>query len=372
MRPAAWPLALLLVATAVRADQVSEFEISRQQQRQSCENLARSLPLVPARSIQDVLRLRLSNRNLVLDTPVKNSNGEFEQVHFDEVTGTKLIAVQRGAESGTLEAFHLNITDYATPKRITNLVVALTSSGLNISQSTQYAHGAYHSVTLLDQRQPDPASGGVTRLVINDAHSTGTAPTQRTYDSADFFTFLHEHPRESDEFVRPLMHELGQDALFGPDPLVVWQVFADLWKPEGLAMRQVMHLLPRLDDANYKVRDKALAELEQLGRDGAAVMTHLDRISLTPEQNARIDRALVPYAQLPPKEAARLRSDASFLLDCLYCEDAGLRQVALARLRQISRGPIQFDVNADAAARGSAIPRLRQQLLGTPSEKIVN
>jgi hypothetical protein len=92
----------------------------------------------------------------------------------------------------------------------------------------------------------------------------------------------------------------------------------------------------------------------------------MDRAKLTPEQNTRIDRALVQYAQLPTREASRLRSDPAFLLDCLYSDDRTIRQAALERLIKITRTYLPFDVNADAVTRAKSVAILRQQLLGQP------
>lgn len=355
------------------ADQVNDFEVSRQQQRQSFEGLARSMPLIPARNIREVLRIRLENRSLVLDTPVHGTpNGEFAQVRLEGLPGTKLISVQRSNDSIAQQglSYHLNITDYATPRQITNLVVALEAGRLNISKSTQFSDGGFHSVMILQQQRAELSFGAtVLQVVVNDARSSGAAPAQKTFESADFFTFLREHSREADQYVRPLISELGQETLFGPEPLVVWQVFADLWKPDPQAVSRVTELLPRLDDPSYKVRERAQAALQHLGREGAAVMLHLDRGRLTAEQNVRIDRALLPYAQLPPREAGRLRSDAGFLLDCLYSDDATLRQAALSRLRETLKQDVQVDPNAPSTVRAQTIARLRQQLLAPRNPK---
>ena len=93
----------------------------------------------------------------------------------------------------------------------------------------------------------------------------------------------------------PLLRDLGQEGIFSPDPLVAWQVFAETWKPDPAVSRQIQQLLPRLDVDDFHGRDEASRQLEKLGRDGAAVLIHLDRSKLTPEQNARVDLALAPY-----------------------------------------------------------------------------
>ena len=191
----------------------------------------------------------------------------------------------------------------------------------------------------------------------------GAATEQLNFQSADFFSFLREHPQETARYVRPLLRDLGQEAVFAPEPTIAWQVFGELWKADPMLERRVRELLPLLDVADFHVRDAAQRRLRQLGRDGAAVLMHMDRAKLSPEQNARIDRFLVPYAHLGANEMVRLRSDVGFLLDCLYSDDLPLRRAALERLRAVARPDLQFDVDAGPSARGAAVAVLRRQLL---------
>ena len=101
---------------------------------------------------------------------------------------------------------------------------------------------------------------------------------------------------------------------------------------------------------------------------GAAVLSHLDRMALSPEQNLMIDRTLAPFAQLSPRDATRLRSDTAFLTDCLYLANPEVRAAALDRLKQVTGKELSFDLNAPDAARPAAILELRKQLTIKPAE----
>jgi hypothetical protein len=132
----------------------------------------------------------------------------------------------------------------------------------------------------------------------------------------------------------------------------------------------VATVLPGLDDADFRRRERAVAELVQLDRAGAAVLRKLNRTGLTAEQNRLVDLTLAPYDQLPPKEANRLRGDKNFLLDCLYSEDAMIRKAAVEQLRKTTaRNELAFDADAAAAERFSAVRELRQQLTGKPGTR---
>src|SRR5205823_5273297 len=120
---------------------------------------------------------------------------------------------------------------------------------------------------------------------------------------------VREHPQEVERYLRPLLHDLGQDAQFAPDPLIAWQVFATQWAADPAVAAKVKALLPELNASDFRRRDAAQQELEALGKAGATAITRLDRRALSPEQNVRLDRVLAPFNQLSAKEAARRRSD---------------------------------------------------------------
>ncbi len=374
--PATWAfiLAFLGLSIPLRADDALN---SWQAQKKTFENLVRHMPVLDKHRVEDILRVRVQNNCLVIRTPLSNTaENAFMQAHLDGITGTALVLVQRkngDQAAGEVEpfSFTLSITDYTTPKQTTSLVInsAYEQNQFSISRSLQFTDGRFNQVILTQQHSPQSSGGGLLRLIVTDAKVAGAAPTQLNFEAPDFFSFLREHPQEANQYLRPLLREVGQESVFAPEPMVAWQIFSDLWTPDPQVTKKVQHLLPRLDDENYRIRINALWKLHNLGTDGAAVMVHMDRTRLSPEQNMLIDRALVQYAQLPARDAARLRSDPAFLLDCLYSEDITIRRAALSRLNKIAKGNLPFDVTADAVTRARAVALLRQQLLGQPRGK---
>jgi hypothetical protein len=295
----------------------------------------------------------------------------FMQARLDGITGTGLVLVQRkeGDRAGDEvepASFTLSITDYAIPRQTTSLSVTSQPNQLSVSRSVQLTDGRFNQVILTQSHGPQSNGATSLQLIVTDAKVAGAAPTQLNFDAPDFFSFLREHPQEANQYLRPLLREVGQESVFAPQAMVAWQIFSDLWAPDPQVTRKIQDLLPLLEDENYRVRNEALWKLHGLGTDGAAVMVHMDRTRLSPEQNMLIDRALVQYAQLPAREAARLRSDPAFLLDCLYSDDPTVRRAALDRLNKIAKANLPFNVNADAVSRAKAVAILRQQLLGQP------
>jgi hypothetical protein len=253
-----------------------------------------------------------------------------------------------------------------------NVTVSLSPPArqLQFSRTVTTLGGPMYQVIFTQQRAQTSGGSGFVQLIIVQTRAAGAAPDQINLEGADFGSFIREHPIEAEQHLRPLFREFGQEAVFAPDAMTAWQVFSDLWQPDPGVAKQVRAMLPALNADDYHTRNAAQLRLQQLGRDGAAVLIHLDRSRLTPEQNARIDRALVPFAQLPAREAARLRSDPGFLLDCLYSDSAALRTAALHRLRQTLRPDLQFDVNASAESRAVAVQALRSQLVPAATASI--
>lgn len=336
-------------------------------QRTTFEKFVDNLRPLGKHRIDQVLQLRVEKKFLAVYTPLPSVPGEESmRATLDGIRGTALVDVHReDTRSGPAQPdrFSLNVMNFPAARQATTLSIhsQLQPNQISISQTIQTTEGPLHQVMLTQQRGPQSNDNGLVQLAITDSGAANQAPQQLNFESPDFFTFIHEYPQQTEQYVRPLLRELGQEAVFAPDPMVAWQVFSDLRQPDPRMAQKVRQLLPRLDADDYHVRNAALTQLQRLGRDGASVLVHMDRSKLTPEQNARIDRALLPYGHLPTREVSRLRSDAGFLLDCLYSEDTTIRQAAIARLRSMFRPDIEFDTDAPPIPRNAAVALLREQ-----------
>lgn len=339
-----------------------------QAQKTNFETFAGRLKLISQRRMSEVMQIRMEGKDLLLRTPLANSIEQQLRVNLEGIPGIGIVTLKRDEHAQGLAAplaFSLAIGDFPEPRKSTNLVVTLdaNSRALTFSSLVQITNGRVDEVIFTQQKSPGAGDAGFVQLIIIRSRTLGSAPEQLTLQSPDFLSFTREHPAETEQHLRPLFRQLQQEAVFAPDALVAWQVFSDLWRPDPSIARQVDLILPGLNSDDYHARDAAQLRLEQMGRGGAAVLIHLDRRHLTPEQNARVDCALSPYARLPAREAARLGTDAGFLLDCLYSDNVDLRTAALNRLRTMVGPALQFDVNADSDTRAAAVRELRARLV---------
>jgi hypothetical protein len=367
-------VALLGLVAAVAAGGNDPALEMWQSQRMQFHNYLQGLKPLAEHRIDDIFRIRTEKRFLVLTTALTDAGGEqSRRATLEGISGTAQVsALRNDRRRGFSEPtrFSLNVADFPAPKMTTSIGVSssMQPNQLMLSHTVQTTNGPYYTVTFTQSKAPQSNGSGLVMLMINQGHAQGVAATQINLRANDFASLVREHPEETDRYLRPILRELGQEAVFAPDQMVAWQVFSDLWKTDPAVTARVQELLPSLNSDDYRVRDAGLAHLQQLGRDGAAALIHLDRSRLSPEQNARIDRALLPYAQIPPREVAKLRVDLTFLLDCLYSDEVPLRKAAVGQLRTVIRPDLQFDINADAAARSAAIADLRAQLVPSHSQ----
>jgi len=390
--------ALLLFPAAARAqllgagDRDAMLKAQREQRDQQykrMQTMVASFPTLPAKDIGDVMHLKMDGSALSLSTPLTDPSHDmggfrvacepfkgptFASVSLIGVPRGMMAAGKAGAVANPPAPRIFSFTSYEMPNADELVTISIQAYGnrLQIDRQSRSGAGGFRRVMLVQQRSDAAAGQGQSpiQLNINEFGDTVPAGIPRNFSiqAPDFQTLLREHGREAEEFIRPLFRQLGQESALAPDGRVAWQVLADHWRPDPELAKKVRQLLPTLNDVDFHARDKALAELESMGMSGAAVLLHMDRLGLSPEQNLLIDRTLAPFAQLSPKDATRLRSDTDFLMDCLYVANSDVRAAALDRLKQVTGKELSFDLDTPEGARPAAISELRKQLADKPAE----
>jgi hypothetical protein len=192
-----------------------------------------------------------------------------------------------------------------------------------------------------------------------------TSPDQKQRcDAANFVALLRRYPSECTRYVRPMLeHYSPQPQLFMVDDSLGASVFPEMYDVSPQAKEKIAALVKQLDADDFQQRRQAEDELKKLGPTAAAFLSRLERSTLQPEQAARVESILAsiqPPFDIKPQV---LRSDPSFLLDCLMSPSASLRKAALAELRKIKGTQVTFSDPADEQARIREVYRLRSQLL---------
>jgi len=364
-----------LVARTVFADSVADFEAMRQSQKRNIEQSIASMPPLAGRDdhkLSEIFQIRMEGLNLLVRTPLdstvvpsyaKATVPEFAQPVMVRVVGGADRKKHAPGEAVVADELLFTSADYSKPRLITTLSLSQSGNVIFGMSQTQTSPSGSRSVQFLVQKVPNlPGGGGVT-LIVNESGFTPDVPhSSVALGAPDCATFLRRQPRIAAQYLLPLLAQLGQESVFAPDAVLVTQVFPERFAPDPAARRRVESLLPELGAGNYHRRDEAQAKLEQMGNEAAQVMVYLDRSAFTPEQNARVDRALTPAGLVPPAEAMRLRHDKEFLLNCLYCDDPSARRAALAEIKSLTGRTVELPDDQGRHARAAAINELRQML----------
>jgi hypothetical protein len=172
-----------------------------------------------------------------------------------------------------------------------------------------------------------------------------------------------EHPREFEEYLRPMFQQFHQDqAVFGVEDPVAWQVMADVWQPPPDLPGRLAPLVAQLDSGEYSQREQAQAALREIGEPAALYLLSADRRNWSAEQRVRTDKLIAEFFPLTPQQAKSLGKDVNFLLDCLSSDNPGLRAATLKHLDRTLGRNIRLNLDAAQADRLASIAELRKQL----------
>lgn len=256
------------------------------------------------------------------------------------------------------------MTHQAIPKpdEFVEITIRSDPSSLTISQRKYFSGGELRLDFEVAQGMGLRTRPGVSFRVYQ--RKTGEKSESVRLQEADFATLLRAHPVEAERYIRPLLTDLGQRELVGVENAVAFQVLADQLSADEATQKQVSEMLPVLDDADFRVREKAVDALKKVGPLGVMALRKVDRKKLSPEQNRVVDLLLSPYNQLTQKEAQHLRTDLSFLLGCLGSDDLQIRTAAFNQLKKVTEKPdLKYDPAASAEERTASISELRLNLL---------
>jgi hypothetical protein len=352
----------------VPANQDRQTVLSRQRDRY-LQTVDLLLPLSQHRMDQ-ILQLKVQSGQLTLHTPLAPL-GDFEGRRAD-IQGLALPAkvtyVQFVPNNPAARQFEFNLEEYPDHETYAQLHLQWQPGAMgrvddiSIERTEQTSHGFlrvfYHQ-------------GPTMARVLVFANDASTDHNLESFNCTekDFVTLRRMHPAEVEQYLRPILHELGQEVVFAPDMNTAWQVLAADWPVDEQATRAVRQELPALDDPNSHVRNRASNRLVGLGRDAATAILRLDRHGLSMEQNVRLDDVVSHFRETSVTAAKRLENSSDFLLDCGFCDDVTVRRLALARLTHVLGHPVELDPEAPETARVEAVEQLRRQLHPEPTTR---
>ena len=159
---------------------------------------------------------------LTVRTPLATTRASsYVRCKLDGMSQFALIRVLGGSDTESGEAVipaHLqfNLTDYSKPGQISMLAVTAQVTLLTISRALQFPTGQQHVQLMEQSGQEGSGEVGSITLAVNETSPSNGPPVNLSLEADDFFAFLHTYPEESEKYLRPLLREIGQEAVFAP------------------------------------------------------------------------------------------------------------------------------------------------------------
>ena len=372
------PLVYLALAQDPPATQLSP-EQEKQLERQRAEVEASSLPRVAVNDVEKLVRFWVGeDGRLAAQTTITPVDGEVRVVApapaLPGIARIRVHDLQAVGDTSVGRNFHLVYQDFTQPGSLIAFTHVTGMAGrLNIARDSE-SEAAHSQVELIQDplgTPPEPGMGPVRlRVTITSNHEDPAAQRDNVnleLSASSFAELRQRHPREVEQYFRPILREFGQDhRIFAVDERVAWQVLGAAVEPDRKAAEQVKAVLAQFDSDDFRTREAALGELKKLGQPAALVLARTDRSNLSPEQTAGVDEFLAEYLPLSKEDVARLKGSPNFLLDTLASEDPALRNLALSQLQNVVMTNVEFDPEASPDARAAQLQKLRAALGVTP------
>lgn len=324
----------------------------------------------PKVRVADVCELKVERDHLTLTSklptlPVARGLHTLANNNIEGLPGTSTVRIEGPGSAEEPAVFYLiNNNADSSSAALVQTQVSCSNGQISIHQHSQVDEG-WQVITFTQGPDDGPFAGEPYGVVLTVTRSRD--PGERTYcAAANWLALRQQFPREVDAYLRPLFHSLRQDGVFAVEPVVAHQVLdgiASRSTPAAAVGERIRKLVPQLDADDFAVRRNATLALQHEGIAGALFLRTFDRTGLSTEQANQIDAFLKSYTLIDDDEVEHRRDDANFLLDCLYCDDAGIQHAALAKLASVGHKALAFPAGATADVCHDTIDQWRAELM---------
>jgi hypothetical protein len=329
-----------------------------------------TLPLLPARAINDVVRFTEDQGLLVADWPMLRSGPVSGRIPITDLPGEAVIECHNTVKYPTALYPMFEYYDLTEPDFVCrHLQIFNSSDHLEVVQDSESIN-RFQSVSLLENtgRSDDPPITLRVQLQANFKQEVSLV-----FSAPTLGILRHQHPNEFEHYLRPMFRQFHQEkSVFWMDDRIDWQALADDFQPPADLPARVSAVIAQLNSADFAQRQQAQKALHSLGEPAALFLHAADRRAWTPEQTTRIDQFLADYFILTDEQAKKMGHDVDFLLDCLANDDPGLRAAALTRLDRVLGRKIEYKLDQPPADRNLAVEQLRRQLTLAPQNSEIS
>lgn len=344
---------------------LSELEQLKLKQREVIERQYAGRPVAGPFDAKQVVRIEIVEGHITVDTDLPPAGVE-QRIRVTDDPAVWLATVNHRPDGAPV---FMAVQRYDFSQRdnvFTHAMVTASTSQVSLSGAVETLNGMTQ-VELIDRSPlvtPDEGlvdPGGL-RVFVNGYDAEGMRTMNLRVEAPDLRALREAQPEVVNTHLRQMLRELGQDHVLAVDAKLAWQVLGGERPFDPKVMERLHAILPRLDSDAFAEREQAAEALRALGEEGAAAAARIDRQTLSPEQNARIDEFLDRFQPVTSQKASALAEDPDFLLDVLLVDELELRKLALERLRHRLDHPIDFEVNAPAAQRSERVEALRRAI----------
>ncbi|HEX3358990.1 MAG TPA: hypothetical protein VHS31_18570 [Tepidisphaeraceae bacterium] len=309
---------------------------------------------LPNDQISDIFVLSIENDNLAIDPKLDKTELQM-QCHVKGLVGpcSVFAFTERNAPDGGIMGLQFSHRDFSRPDEIFRQTMLFGhADSLQISMDLDGLVQS-KSVSLIEDHNPeDPAEAvRLTAELIDPA--TDELLAQYTLAAPTFRELRHRYPRQTQEFVVPILRDLQTQTILAPDPHVACQVLQTQFKADEKLQKQINTALAKFDSDRFQDREQAAKDLDKLGEPAAMALMHANRQNWSIDRSSGVDAFLASYKPMTPSQIAELRDNPIFLLDCLYSQDSQTRSAAAKKLEDLSH--IKIDPTLTGPARENLI-----------------
>ena len=319
----------------------------------------KQLPLLPAKTISEVVRFSEEAGMLTIDWPMLHSGPVSGRVPLLDLPGQATIACRGSGQPGKLVYPMFEYWDLTQPDHLErHLQVFSSPTFLWVFQDTAGIHQYLETVSLHENIVPTDSPPVSLRVqIIDQLHP----PRNILLEAQTLDELMLSHHEEFEKYLRPMFSMFHQEnAVFMMDERINWQVLADDWRPPAGLAAKVNVIIIRFDSTEFAERQQAEKDLQALGEPAALFLRTADRQNWSAEQTARVNAFLAEYFVLTDEQAKDYANDKDFLLECLGSDDADVRAAAVKHLDSVLGRKIDYILAQRPAERSRSISALRQ------------
>lgn len=227
--------------------------------------------------------------------------------------------------------------------------VELTVGGLlgqlNMTMNRVWTDGTSINITLIQLLAGAEDQPGM-RLLISRTTNPQEPDLYAKIEAETFVELAHNEPELFEEYVRPMLVELGISSVLDTNIRdVAMQAFLRDLPIDDATRAAVDKLLVQLDAADFAQREAAQAELLKLGRPAATALANLlEGEELSPEQITRARTVMLAFEKVDPRHVEEKLQDPAFLRTIAQLQgepdDEALARLAQQRLEKLgATGP---------------------------------